>query len=470
MKSVVRVGICVSSLIFPALSMAETGTTVSENTTPNTTPVVAEPKVMSKEESIAYLKEHPDELEKILSALLIKQDAQSLKELLPVYAQYPQRDDSVIDWGNAIIAQREGRINDAIHLYRKVNAVLPSVKALRFQLAYALYQDKQLKAAKSELEKLRSSLTKQADIDQINQYIRAIDSQDRWTYDFNLNFLNDKNLNNAPPVGTTLDNGTYIFKQQQPHEEGQGIGYSVGANRKWAIDDRYFTSAHLTTSGKYYWDNKDYNEVYGTAGVGIGYQNAMTELELYPSFTQGWNGNSLHRYSENKAFNLAYTHWFNPKLMYQNFSQYSMLRYEAPADVNNIDTTLFSNTLVYLPKQTRSLNIGLDYLKGENTEGHDGDSYTRKGIRLGWGEAWNHGISTRVSLGYGKRDYDAPQEVFNIQRKNKEYDVGLSVWKRDFTLFKLTPRLSWNYHKVTSNSPLQEYSKNNVNLELTQTF
>lgn len=457
------------AILFPVSALAEPSANISSTPT-DTANTNISPKVMSKADSIEYLKSHPDELEKILSGFILRQDAENLKDLIPVYAQYPQRDDSVIDWGNAIIVQKQGRINDAIHLYRKVNAVLPNVKPLRFQLAYALYQDKQFKAAKSELEKLRSSLTKQADIDQINQYIRAIDSQNRWTYDFNLNFLNDSNLTNAAPVGTTIDNGTYVFKQEQPHEEGKGIGYYLGANRKWLIDDRYYTSVHLNLNGKNYWDNKKFNEAYGTVGAGLGYQNAITEVELYPSFTQGWFGDSLHRYLETKALNLAYSHWFNPKFLYQNFTQYGTTRYESPLESNNVNNTVFSNTLTYLPKQTRSFNIGLDYLDSENTEGYDGDSYKRKGLRLGWGEAWNHGISTRVSLGYANRDYDAPQQVINIQRKNKEYDLGLSFWKRDFTLFKLTPRLSWNYHKVTSNSALQEYSKNNVNLEFTQTF
>ena len=135
-----------------------------------------------------------------------------------------------------------------------------------------------------------------------------------------------------------------------------------------------------------------------------------------------------------------------------------------------MNSKLFSNSLVYLPKQTRSLTGSIDYIKGDNDKGYEGDSYDRVGIRLGWGEAWNHGISTRLSMGYAQRDYDAPQDFIGIQRKNKEYDLGLSLWKRDLTLFKLTPRLSWNYHKVKSNSAFEEYSKNNLNLELTQTF
>lgn len=466
--------LCVSIPTFAQENSSTLSETNSSNNAVSTSELVAD-----KEKSIAFLKANPAQLEKTISHLILVQDAQGLRDLIPVYQEYPQRDESLIDWGNAIIAKSEGKLADSIKLYRKVNAVLPDIRLLRFQLAYALYLDKQYKAAKSELEKLRSVLTNPAEINQINEYIKQIDSNDKWNFNFNLNFLDDNNLTNASPVGTKLTNGPIPLENTQPHEEGQGLGYSVGAEKKWALSDRFFTAVHTNLYGKYYWDNKKFNDLYANIGLGLGYQNATNEIEVYPSFTQGFYGGGtsrkedsgdLKRYSENKALNLSLNHWFNPKLMYQNFSQYGMLRYEGNTAVNNIDTTLLSNTLVYLPKQTRSFFGGVDYLKGDNAEGYKGDSYNRWGLRLGWSEAWNHGISTRVNLGYGQKDYDAPQDFIGIQRENKEYDLGLSIWKRDFTLFKLTPRLSWNYHKVTSNSAFEEYSKNNVNLEFTQTF
>ncbi|MFW2177880.1 MULTISPECIES: surface lipoprotein assembly modifier [unclassified Moraxella] len=427
---------------------------------------------MSKEELHAYLKQNPQELEKLLTQMIQKQNADALAELLPIYSEYAMRDESMIEWGNAIIAMSKGDIQQSIKLYRKVNAVLPNIKLLRFQLAQALFQDKQYKAAKNELEKLRSSYTAQADIDQINQFIQAIDHQNSWNFNVNAYFINDNNLTNASPKGTSY-NG---LVNNQSHQEGKGIGYGLSADKKWSLDDRFFTSAKFNLYGKNYWDNKKFNEANANVGAGIGYQNATSEIELYPSFTQGWYGGGtsgdgdLEKYSKNSALNLSVSHWFDPKLLYQNFSQYGKIRYEEPFDSNDINTRIFSNTLVYLPKQTRSFYAGLDLINGDNSKGYDYNSYDKKGVRLGWSEAWNHGISTRVNLGFGKKDFDGQQFLTNIERKDKEYDLGLSIWKRDFTIFKLTPRLSWNYHKVTSNSPFDEYSKNNVNFELTQTF
>lgn len=51
-----------------------------------------------------------------------------------------------------------------------------------------------------------------------------------------------------------------------------------------------------------------------------------------------------------------------------------------------------------------------------------------------------------------------------------QYSTGLSFWKRDFTVFGLTPRLELDYYKVESNSPFEEYDKTNVSVELTKSF
>ena len=123
---------------------------------------------------------------------------------------------------------------------------------------------------------------------------------------------------------------------------------------------------------------------------------------------------------------------------------------------------------MYLPTQRRYFYGGLDYLNKNAPD--DDQSYDRKGIRLGWGEAWDRGISTRVSVGYGKKDYDAPSRFTQIQGEDKEYSANFSIWKRDLYLLGLTPRVTWQYNKVTSNDPFNEYSKNNVNLAFTKTF
>ena len=88
----------------------------------------------------------------------------------------------MIDWGNAIIAAKKGKLDEAVTMYRKVNAQLPEVQILRFQLAMALYYNRQFDAAQSEFEALRSESPTEDDVKVINNYLNAINSQDRWSF------------------------------------------------------------------------------------------------------------------------------------------------------------------------------------------------------------------------------------------------------------------------------------------------
>lgn len=444
--------------------------------TPTQLPSDTPPPQMTKEQTLEHLRTHPDDMEGVLSQLIVTLNADALKELLPIYATYPQRDQSLIDWGNAIIAMKNGDKKTSIALYRKLNAALPNNRTIQFQMASALFQDRQFKAAKNELQKLRSVITNPDDVKAINQYIEAINKQQSWNFNVNLSFLNNDNLGNAPPEGTQLDTDNGTTTNTTPHQKGTGLGYNLGADKKYFLTDRWFTAVHLNTDGSYYWDNKKYNDASVGGGIGIGYQNSKTEIELSPNFSQRWygggvsqnNDESLKKYNTTKAINFNLSHWLNQNWLYQNFTQYSKMAFEEPFTSNDGKYRVFSNTLVYFANPKTNVFGGFDYMT-KDSDYDASESFTRKGVRVGWGQTWNKGYATRATFGVAKKDYDGI-DFFGYQRENQEYNVGLSVWNRDFYILGLTPRLTWDYRKVSSNETFERRNDNNFNLILTKTF
>lgn len=429
---------------------------------------------MSKKESIAYLKEHPEEFEVLLSQLLKQGNADSLEELLPYYQQLPNHDPSVIDWGNAIIAAKKGELDEAVTIYRKLNAQLPEVQILRFQLAMALFYNRQFDAAKSEFERLRSDATTAEDTTAINGYLEAIRKQNRWSFNGSVSYLNDNNIANSPEPGTTIvgPDGS-VLTYTTPRQSGEGLDFSFSGDRKWLYDNKLFTALHLNTYGKYYWDNKNYNDLTTGIGAGVGYQNTTTEVELQPFYNkrlygQGREGDgSLDSYAETKGVNLNLNQWLSPKMRYQGLARYGETSYIDRYKFNDGEDLLFANTLVFYPNGQQFWTLGADY----STRDSDDESlaYDRPGFRIGWGQTWPKGYSTIVNMGYAKRDYKA-EDFFGIQRENKEYNMGITAWNRGVSLFGLTPRLSWSFNKVESNSPFEEYNKHDVSVELTKAF
>lgn len=433
----------------------------------------ADPK-MSKEESKAYLKANPAEFENLLANLLKQGNAEALEELLPVYQQVPNYDPSVIDWGNAIIAAKKGNLDEAVILYRKINAQLPEVKVLRFQLAMALFYNRQFDAAQSEFEVLRSEAPTEDDVKVINKYLEAISSQNRWSFNASVSYVNDNNITNSPEQGTQIvrpDGSVLTYTSSK--ESGKGLDFYVNGDRKWLFDNKIFAAVHLNSYGKYYWDNKDYNDITAGIGAGIGYQNAITEVEFGPFYNKRWyaQGKSgdgdLQSYADTTGLKLSLSQFLSPKLRYQGLARYAKSSYIDRYEFNDGEDWLLANTAVYFPNGRQFWTFGLDYSTRDSED--DSLAYDRPGVRVGWGQTWPKGYTTKIDLGYAERNYDG-EDFFGIRRENKEYNAGITAWNRGFSVLGLTPRLSWNYNKVTSNSAFEEYDKNDVSIELTKTF
>jgi len=430
--------------------------------------------VMSKAESIAYLKANPKEFETLLGNLLRQGNAESLEELLPVYQQVPNYDPSVVDWGNAIIAAKNGRLDEAVRRYREVNARLPEIKILRFQLAMALFFNRQYDAAQSEFERLRATAITEADTKVINQYLDAINDKDRWSFNGSVSYINDGNISNSPEEGTQFvaPNGS-ITTFTSPREEGEGVTFRLSGNKKWINDNKIFTSLGLNTNGRYYWDNKKYNDVTAGISTGIGYQNAITEVELQPFYNKRWYGQGrsgdgdLKSYADTTGVRLNLSQFITPKIRYQGVVSYSDSDYIDRYAFNDGSDLVFANTALYFPTGQQFWILGLDYATRDTED--TSISFDRTGLRLGLGQTWGEGYTTRFDLGYAERDYES-EDFFGIERKNKEYSAGITAWNRGFSVLGLTPRLSWDYVKVDSNSPFEEYDKHNVSLELTKAF
>ncbi len=78
------------------------------------------------------------------------------------------------------------------------------------------------------------------------------------------------------------------------------------------------------------------------------------------------------------------------------------------------------------------------------------------------------GLSTRTSLTYAKRDYKAEANLGGLLplgkvRSDKVYGAQLTVWKRDWHLFGLTPKVRFFWRKHDSNLPsLYSYTNKGV--------
>lgn len=430
----------------------------------------------SVDELYAYLEQDPSAFETLLLRSIAEQNTQALQALLPAYERYPNKDQSVIDWGHALLALRLGDTKKAVQLYREINAALPDIRLLRLQMASALYQNRQINAAKDELEKLLREDITERDRAEINSYIAAINRLDKWNYSFNLSFARDTNLEDAAPVGTKMSDQNSSLVATTPHESGTGFSYNLGVDKKWSYDNHLFNSFSTGLSGTHYWNNKKYDDMYLSASVGLGYQAATGEIEIAPNVARSWygggtgdtrDGGRLKSYTQSQGVRLSGSKWLNSNLMYQHNTQFSKVSYEKPYQSNDGKVYSMTNGFFYAPNAKQYYLLNWNISKKDGTD--PSKSYKRSGVNVSWNNTWPMGFTTLATVGIASKKYEGVNFV-DIKRHNHEYNLGLSVWKRDFSFFGLTPRLNINHKNVDSNFAFDKVSETNANVTLSTTF
>lgn len=431
------------------------------------------PPEMTKEAYLAYLSGNQSELEALIAQVLKMGNAEALQELLPIYQTFETKDESLIQWGNALIHRSQGNYDSAIATLRRLNALFPQVRILRFHLASSLLENRQFEAARSELEKIASEEMSDEDRQLIARMIELAKSNEDWSFNANLSYVDDENINNTPPEGTKIGNN---WTYSTPRESGKGANYGLGADKRWIFDSGWFTGVGLNGYGTYYVDNKKFNTASVRGSVEAGYQDSTTEVALRPFYLTNWYGggsnaknDSFAHYRDSYGVQLSTVQNLDRQTQYYGNLSYTENKYKDKNRTgDNSKDYNVSQTLAYSISPQSYVFGGLDHLRRSSSSAPD--SFYRYGARLGWGQVWPKGFSTRASVGYGYRHYDEPMYIIPIQRKSHEASANLSIWNRGFSILGLTPRLNLSYNKLKSNYAFEEYDKKDISVELTKTF
>ncbi|MGX2950026.1 surface lipoprotein assembly modifier [Ursidibacter sp. B-7004-1] len=442
---------------------------------PETKPVI-KPQVEEHKQgnSISITKEelanHPDLVVRALLPAVMQGNMDNVELLFPIYQQIPAefKDDILTQWAEAILAKKKQKYSDSIRLYRQVLAVQSDILPARLQLAATLFENSELEAAEDQFQKLRSEPLPDEIQSIISQYLNAINQRDRWTFSGGLTYLNDPNINNAPKAGTTYGNWS-----APKAESAQGVGFNFEISKKWSWGNGFFNQLGLNTNGKYYWNNKKYNEISFRGDFGIGYQNAKATLSLSPFIEQtlyaggSEKSDTLKRFSKSSGGALQFSYWLSPKWQWNNNYEYGEQRYVSRKHLNG-NYHFVSTGLVYLANAKQYWTLNLNYNR-TSTRDRD-DSFLRRGVSLGWGQEWGKGLSTRLSVSFAQKHYKGPMPIFNITQRNKEYGVQASIWHRAVHYLGVTPRLTYSFTKTRSNHPFYTYDKHRVFVDFSKQF
>lgn len=448
---------------------------VEQQNLPPSLPPIDVPIIESSDDntvslSTDELKEHPQLIVRALMGSLIQNQADNVAFLLPYYQDLPkhQHEPMIEHWATGLVAEQAGKNSQAIHAYEQALAHNEHASLIRLRLAMVLFYDKRFVNAEQNFHKLLGEPDMPDELATlINAHLQAIHAQEKISIQGGGNFLDDKNINNAP-VSRDLGGG---WVAPEP-ESAQGISLYLNAHKKWLRPDGFYHEVRLDNNGKYYWDNKPYNELTSRLSLGMGHANAHHDITLLPfsehTFYAGGSKDSddLKHFSQNKGLAVEWQYRFNPQWQSSIYGEVAKQTYHTRPHLNGIARSL-SASAIYSPNAKRYWLVGVD---AHRTDARDADdSFIRRGVRAGVGQEFDNGFGARLNVGMAHKDYRGAGFFGEIQH-NKEYTLSTSVWNNHWQMFGIMPRLTWSYQKVDSNLPLYKYDKNRVFIEATKRF
>lgn len=409
-----------------------------------------------------------------LNLALQQRNAELIDELLTIYRTFAQHDPLLVRFAEATSAQLKQDYTSAIRGFRDILAENPDLNPVRIELAKSLYQDRQDNAARDQFEKAQSAVGVPEPIRQvIDAYLKALQQRAGWHSSFSAYYLRDSNVNNAssnPNIENTNFDDVAKGASMLP-QSAHGIAYSFNLERDFNLSSAHYLHFGTELFGKNFWDNHDYDDIYHRTYLGYSHKSAQQSWSILPFYEKRWYGNQSYKWAN--GVRGEYRRWLNSNWQISTALEHAEQHYYDSQNLNG-HSQLASATLLWLRNPRQFFSLGGDYHR-EKTQILQYSNNTRT-LRLGWGQEWQWGISSRLGLSFAQRNYKDQARLGRIlmlgkTRNDKIYGANLTLWKRDWHIWGITPKLHFSWKKQDSNLPsLYSYSQKNVNLIFEKTF
>ncbi len=411
--------------------------------------------------------QQPEIARQLLNNLIDTQQWVLVERLIPLYQQTANPDLTLIEYAKANLEYQQGELGSAIKRLRQILSENDDFAPVRFLLARALFEDHQDSAAQNQFERIRADAPP-AEIAQVSdQYLSALNQRNSWDFSFNFSYLQEDNVNNAAKSRYVhIGNSRWLKNDSSLPQKAHGINYGLSLSKTFNLVNGHYAVFSNDFSAKQYWDNHQFDDLINRTSLGYQYQNTQNRVALLPFYEWRWVGN--HRYSGSFGVRSEWDHWLSPNWRLSLAGEWGNT-HQAQTREANSHTALYSSTLMYLPNAKTYVYVGGDY----STENANDDiySYHRKSVRVGWGQSWWAGISTRLNLYYAHKNYQTPHRLLLKTRQDKEWGGTVTVWKQNWHFWGITPKLSFSLNKVSSNlDELYSYDKKRVFLNFEKTF
>ena len=373
----------------------------------------------------------------------------------------------------AQISQRQGDLDTAIQIYRKLLDEQPDLVKIRYELALCYMNKQQWYRADYHLRLAMAGDEIPDFIKQRMMFDRYIVRQNKnWNVWFNFGAAPDNNINQVAGGEECITNEFGTFCHQLP-DPISGVGYnlSFGGNYEFKLDEnwRWKSDVNIYTS---IYDKHDYDDLYIGASTGPRYVWANGDIWAAGILSRrlyGWDG-----------YNTSY----GGKLE----TNYDISRKLAAGLSLTMTNNVYDKFADYMNGQTYSGNSRISYsfdaskyliLRGGITR-----EYAKNDIYKNWRYNFGIGFGSELPMGFhiylepslGWANYDGARWAVyhNDYRQITERDFiqrySISLSNNKFDIWGFVPTLVFGYTRRDSNIKNRSYDKTAVEFYMQQRF
>jgi hypothetical protein len=363
-----------------------------------------------------------------------------------------------------LLEQRDGNLKEAAERFRTVLEDNPGLTRVRLDLAVTLFQLKDDRSAEFHFQQLLAADVPDQVRQDIERFLAAIRSRKR--YDINLQFsiAPDTNINSGSGVREVNLFGLPFRTEDTDAESGIGVVLTAGGEYRYQINNQWRLRNQAVLFRRDYSDD-DFDDMTFWAAVGPQLLTPDWDVSLLGVGTRRWYGNEKYNYGKGVRTEASYTGLQRWRI--DTSLDYLKLNYD---DFDFRDSNIAAITVI--PSYYVSTTSRLSPILGYSHEDARSNVYSNNGLRIGLGifQEFPYGISLYVQPEYFDFQYEEQDAAFGSTRNDRTKRLLLSIYRRNWTIFGLSPVFSYIYTDNDSNQKIYSYQRHQFQIGFTAQF
>lgn len=418
-----------------------------------------------------------DDIGQALYISVTRKQWPDVRRFLAAYQKLDGHDPMLVEYALGALAREKGDLAAAERHYRALLAIKADFVPGRLELARVLFDDHKDREAESAFRAARDLLADdgpqaQGVIGTVDAYLGALKRRRNWQGSLAIGPGYSSNLNQSSASYTCLlatDDGTCLVDRQVPPAiAAAGVNFEGTLARDVPLSGHSGLRARAILFGDVYPEHHAYSQATAIMRLGYQYQTARNVVSLSPSFEIGSLGSS-ELYSA-PGLNAEWTHTVSLRLLFKVEGNYRDFRYrDAAFAPQNGPLTDVAITGWYSLTPTLTVFGGPDVLVKDTPSLVE--AYRQWGARLGINKAFGNVASLFLMGSYRYRRHRAYSELFEAQRKDRQFNVIGIARLPILKVWALVPEIVVQHTRVQSNIDwLYSYKRTTASVRLSYAF